>query len=92
LDALRKAVQQHPLQAEYGVGQRVRRSCGDCPPRADKVEVDPRRRPAAATVIDSLKVAETHEFSFEPPAFMAEHERLQRLAFARSDEEGELIF
>jgi hypothetical protein len=57
-----------------------------------KLKLIRRRRPAAATVIDSLKVAETHEFSFEPPAFMAEHERLQRLAFARSDEEGELIF
>jgi hypothetical protein len=33
-------------------------------------------------------MAETHEFSFEPAAFMSEHETLQRLAFARSDEEG----
>ncbi|HXP75620.1 MAG TPA: hypothetical protein VN823_15860, partial [Stellaceae bacterium] len=50
-----------------------------------------RRRPAAATVIEALKVAETHEFCFEPPEFMAEHENLQRMACARSDEEGEPI-
>jgi hypothetical protein len=50
-----------------------------------------RRRPAAATVIDALKVAETHEIGFEPPAFIAGHETRRRLAFARSDEEGQPI-
>jgi hypothetical protein len=47
-----------------------------------------RKRPAAAMVNDALKVAETHKFSFEPTALMADHEKLQRLAFARSDEEA----
>jgi len=42
--------------------------------------------------MDVLKVAETHAFIFEPVAFISEHEELQRLACARSDEEAAQIF
>ncbi len=89
LDALRKAIAQHPYRPNtewarlFGVGEATIRYA------LTQMKLVRRRRPAAATVNDALKVAETHEFSFEPPAFMAEHETLQRLACARSDEEGQ---
>jgi len=90
LDALRKAVEQRPHRPnsewarEFGVPASTIRSA------LIKLKLLRRRRPAAA-VIDALKVAETHEFCFEPPALMDDHERLQRLAFARSDEECQPI-
>jgi transposase len=91
LDTLRKAVEQHPYRPntewarEFGVAESTIRYA------LAGMKLIRRRRPAAATVIDALKVAETHEFSFEPPAFMVGHEKLQRLACARSDEEGQPI-
>jgi transposase-like protein len=88
-EALRKAYPQDPCRpladwaSEYGVHastiHRALRQMNFILPR----------RPAGATVADALKVAETHEFMFEPAAYMSEHEELQRLACARSDEEGE---
>lgn len=91
LDALKKAVEQHPYRPntewakEFGVHvATVRRAL-------IRTKLIRRRRPAAATVIDALKVAETHDFSFEPAAFISEHDTLHRLAFARSDEEGAQI-
>jgi hypothetical protein len=88
---LRKAVEQHPYRPntewarEFGVGESTIRYA------LTRMKLIRRRRPAAATVIEALKVAEIHEFSFEPPAFIAEHENLQRMACARSDEEGQPI-
>jgi hypothetical protein len=88
LDSLRKAVEQHPCRPntewarEFGVHvETIRRA-------PIKLRLIRRRRPAAATVIDALKVAETHSFIFEPAAYMTGHDELRRLACARSNEEA----